>query len=92
MPGTDEAINAVPVLTFLVALWLLLFYFLKAGRAVKYISVPVMGGFITGICLEIITMQLPKLFGGDPGTGELPELLIHLFKEFKKFSFISFIL
>ena len=92
LPGTDEAINAVPVLTFLVALWLLLFYFLKAGRAVKYISVPVMGGFITGICLEIITMQLPKLFGGDPGTGELPELLIHLFKEFKKFSFISFIM
>ena len=29
--GSEEAINAVPVLTFLVGLWLLLFFFLKAG-------------------------------------------------------------
>ena len=90
--GTKEAENAIPVLTFIVALWLLLFYFLKAGRAVKYISVPVMGGFITGICLEIITMQLPKLFGGSPGTGELPELIIHLVKELPGFNLISFVL
>ena len=87
---SDEAINAVPVLTFIVGLWLMVFFLFKAGRAVKYISVPVMGGFITGICLEIIMMQLPKLFGGKPGTGELPELIIHLFREFKDFNLISF--
>ena len=90
--GSRESMAAVPVLTFLTALWLLLFYFLKAGRAVKYISVPVMGGFITGICLEIITMQIPKLFGGSPGTGEFPELIIHIFKELRHFNLLSFIL
>ncbi|SEQ24224.1 high affinity sulphate transporter 1 [Lachnospiraceae bacterium NE2001] len=90
--GSEEAINAVPVLTFLVGLWLLLFFFLKAGRAVKYISVPVMGGFITGICLEIISMQLPKLWGGGPGTGELPELILHWVTELKVFNPLSFCL
>lgn len=89
---SDEAINAIPVLTILVSFWLMLFYFLRAGRAVKYISVPVMGGFITGICLEIISMQIPKLWGGSPGTGELPELIIHMVKELKVFSPLSFIL
>ena len=51
-----------------------------------------MGGFITGICLEIITMQLPKLYGGTPGTGELPELLLHIFHEFKAFNALSLLL
>ena len=90
--GSEEAINAVPVLTFLVGLWLLLFFFLKAGRAVKYISVPVMGGFITGICLEIISMQTPKLWGGNPGTGELPELILHMFSELKSLNPLSLLL
>lgn len=90
--GSEEAINAVPVLTFLVGLWLLLFFFLKAGRAVKYISVPVMGGFITGICLEIISMQIPKLWGGSPGTGELPELILHMFSELKSLNPLSLLL
>ena len=90
--GSDEAVKTVPVITLLVSLWLLLFYIIKAGRAVKYISVPVMGGFITGICIEIISMQIPKLFGGDPGTGELPELILHIVHEFSKFNAVSFLL
>ena len=69
--GSDEAIAVVPVLTFFVALWLLAFYFMKAGKLVNYISAPVMGGFITGICTTIILMQVPKLMGGNAGTGEL---------------------
>ena len=90
--GSDEAVQTVPVITLLVSLWLLLFYILKAGRAVKYISIPVMGGFITGICIEIISMQIPKLFGGAPGTGELPELIIHIFRELSVFNLVSFLL
>ena len=42
--GTKEAMAAVPVLTFFVALWLLAFYFMKAGKLVNFISAPVMGG------------------------------------------------
>lgn len=76
--GSSEAIAAVPVLTFFVAVWLLAFYFMKAGKLVNYISAPVMGGFITGICTTIILMQVPKLMGGTAGVGELIELAEHI--------------
>ena len=71
---------AVPVMTFFVALWLLAFYFMKAGKLVNYISAPVMGGFITGICTTIILMQIPKVMGGTSGTGEFFELAEHIYK------------
>ena len=70
--GSKEALSVVPQLTFFVAVWLFAFYLMKAGKLVNYISAPVMGGFITGICTTIILMQLPKLMGGTAGTGELP--------------------
>ena len=76
--GSSEAIAAVPVLTLFVAVWLLVFYFMKAGKLVNYISAPVMGGFITGICTTIILMQVPKLMGGTAGVGELIELVEHI--------------
>lgn len=76
--GSREAMQVVPVLTFFVALWLLAFYVIKAGKLVNYISAPVMGGFITGICTTIILMQIPKLMGGTAGVGELPELIEHI--------------
>lgn len=78
--GTREAMAAVQMLTFLVALWLLVFYLVKAGKLVNYISAPVMGGFITGICTTIILMQVPKLMGGTAGTGEFFELAEHILK------------
>ena len=79
--GSNEALAVVPVLTLFVALWLLAVYFMRAGKLVNYISAPVMGGFITGICTTIILMQLPKLMGGTAGTGEFLELAEHIAKE-----------
>lgn len=76
--GSPEAAAFVPVITMLVGVWLLLFSVLKAGKLVAYISTPVMGGFISGICTTIILMQIPKILGGSSGTGELPELLAHI--------------
>ena len=76
--GSTEALAAVPMLTFFVALWLLIFSLLKAGKLVNYISAPVMGGFITGICTTIILMQMPKLMGGTAGVGEFLELAEHI--------------
>ena len=76
--GSKEALAAVPVLTAYVALWLLAFYVMRAGKLVNYISAPVMGGFITGICTTIILMQVPKLLGGTAGTGEFFELAEHI--------------
>ncbi|NCC67753.1 MAG: SulP family inorganic anion transporter, partial [Clostridia bacterium] len=77
--GSDEAIRVIPAITLFVALWLLLFSLLKGGKIVNYISSPVMGGFITGIGVTIILMQLPKLMGSEAGTGELVELAKSLF-------------
>lgn len=78
-PGSAEAMRIVPVLTLYVALWLAVFALVRADRAVDYISEPVMGGFISGVCCEIILMQVPKLLGSGTGTGELFELLEHIF-------------
>ncbi len=90
--GSTEAIVAVPVMTFFVAVWLLAFYFMKAGKLVNYISAPVMGGFITGICTTIILMQIPKIIGGTSGTGEFFELAEHIFETGKHINIPSVIM
>ena len=76
---SPDALACVPVIAFFAGLWLLLFYCLHADRIVDFISTPVMGGFISGISLTIIFMQIPKLMGSGAGSGELPELLHHIF-------------
>ena len=90
--GSKEALEIVPVITFFVALWLVAFYLMHAGKLVNYISAPVMGGFITGICSTIILMQVPKLMGGSSGTGELLELLEHIGETIKQINSQSLIL
>lgn len=90
--GSKEALSAVPELTLLVAIWLLAFYLMKAGKLVNFISAPVMGGFITGICTTIILMQLPKLLGGTAGTGELPELAEHIVQTLPDINCVSLVL
>lgn len=87
-----EALILVPVTALLVAFWFLILFVLKAGRIVKYVSVPVMGGFISGVGLTIILMQVPKLFGGAPGTGELPALLLNIWEQRGMFHPLSFAL
>lgn len=86
---SKEAMALVPTVAFLVAGWFILFYFIKAGRIVKYISTPVMGGFISGVGVTIILMQLPKLWGGSAGTGELLTLIKNIYREFSHFNVMS---
>lgn len=90
--GSKEALAAVPLITLFVALWLFAFYLMKAGKLVSYISAPVMGGFITGICTTIILMQLPKLMGGNAGVGEFFELAEHIIDTAKNINIPSLIL
>lgn len=90
--GSPEAMRLVPVITLVTAAWLFLFFVIRAGRLVNYISTPVMGGFISGIGSTIILMQVSKLFGGNAGTGELFELLYHIWKELDSFNWLSAIL
>lgn len=73
--GSEKAMQLVPVISLLVAGWFVVFFFLKAGRIVNYISNPVMGGFITGVGLTIIMMILPKVLGGSAGTGSVITLV-----------------
>ncbi len=87
--GSQEAMELVPVITLATACWLLIFFVIKAGKLVNYISTPVMGGFISGIGCTIILMQVSKLFGGSAGTGELFELIVHIVGEFDNFNIIS---
>ncbi len=88
--GSEQAISAVPLTAFFTAFWLLMFYFLKAGKIVQYISEPVMAGFVSGICCTIILMQIPKLFGGSAGNGEAPELIKHIIEQAPEFNLWSF--
>lgn len=90
--GSEEAMRAVPVLTLFVALWLFAFSYMKAGKLVNYISAPVMGGFITGICTTIILMQIPKLFGGSAGVGDFFELAVHIGESLEKLNLPSLLL
>lgn len=90
--GSKEAMMVVPVITLFVAVWLFAFYMMKAGQLVNYISAPVMGGFITGICTTIILMQFPKILGGTSGTGEFIELAEHIIKTMQHINNASLIL
>ena len=88
--GIMIAAVSIPIsMALFVGLWLLLFYFLKAGKLVTFISTPVMGGFISGIALTIILMQIPKIMGGKSGSGELPELLKHLYETALHINWVS---
>lgn len=89
---SEKALQMVPLISLLVALWFLVFYAFRAGRVIKYISTPVMGGFISGVGATIILMQVPKLFGGEPGTGEAILLLEHIVLELDEFHVLSAIL
>ncbi len=90
--GSAEALSVVPAISVLVALWFVIFRTARAGRMVKYISNPVMGGFISGVGLTIILMQIPKLFGGNPGVGEVIVLIPHIIRELQSFNWVSCVL
>lgn len=88
-PGSKEAINYIPALALCTGLWLIFFFFIKADRIVSFISTPVMGGFISGIALTIILMQIPKLMGNSAGSGEILELTEHLYNASKHVHWLS---
>ena len=90
--GSPEAMAYVPMIALFSGLWLLLFYFLKAGRMVDFISTPVMGGFISGIAVTIIMMQIPKILGSGSGSGELLELVEHIVEACRDINWLSVLL
>lgn len=69
---SEQAMLYIPLVALFTGLWLVLFYFLRADKIVDFISTPVMGGFISGIAVTIILMQVPKLMGSPAGRGRVP--------------------
>lgn len=87
--GSEQAMLYIPMVALFTGLWLLLFYALKADRIVDFISTPVMGGFISGIAVTIIFMQVPKLMGGMAGRGEILELSRHIWNTLPFINWLS---
>lgn len=61
--GTQQIVDVMPLLTLLTALFLLLFWLLRAGKLVRYVPSPVMHGFIAGISAAVVIAQIPTLLG-----------------------------
>lgn len=91
-PGSREALNYISALALFTGLWLLFFYFIRADRMVGFISTPVMGGFISGIALTIILMQIPKLMGSSAGSGEIIELAEYIYSAARNIHWLSLLL
>ena len=66
---SKEALEIVPLMSIMVAIWFIIFYIIRAGRVVKYISTPVMGGFISGVGATIILYAIPAVKGVEFGNG-----------------------
>lgn len=58
-----ERVDAMIILAILTGLFLIAFGLLKLGRLMKYISYPVMRGFLYGVGLLLILNSIPDLVG-----------------------------
>lgn len=87
---SEQAMLYIPLVALFTGLWLVLFYFLRADKIVDFISTPVMGGFISGIAVTIILMQVPKLMGSPAGRGEFLELAKHIWNSLPYINWLSF--
>lgn len=67
--GQDAIVSAMPLLTLLTALFLLLLGWAGAGRLIRRMPLPVMHGFIFGIALTVVIGQVPLLLGTTADTS-----------------------
>ncbi len=86
--------NAFPVIfsTFILAgIFQVVFGFLKFGKYIRYIPYPVVSGFMSGIGIIIILMQVFPLLGGISPKG-ITNIFIHLPDAFREMQIESAIL
>lgn len=67
--GQDTIAAAMPLLTLLTALFLLLLGWAGAGRLIRRMPLPVMHGFIFGIAITVVIGQIPLLLGTTADTS-----------------------
>lgn len=68
--GTDDFVALTAGLALLVGLLFLFFGLLKLGWVADFVSRPVMQGFITGVVLVTIIVQVPPLLGIEIDGGD----------------------
>lgn len=90
--GSQEALYVVPVLTFFCGIFLMLFAAVNLGRFIKYISMPVMNGFITGIALSIFFGQVPKLMDVPSNRSQILGNIRAIITQLPNTNWFSFIL
>lgn len=88
--GSQQAFYIVPVLSFFCGIFLMLFAIVNLGRFTKYISMPVMSGFITGVALSILFGQIPKLMGISADRSQLLGNLRAIVTQVGKTNWFSF--
>ena len=78
--GVYTSLGGSPELVFtavvLAGLLQIAFGFLKVGQFIRLVPYPVVSGFMSGIGVIIIALQLARLFGHEPeGGGTIPALI-----------------
>jgi high affinity sulfate transporter 1 len=69
----DQFLTTTAALAICVGLAALIAGVLRLGFLANFISEPVLKGFIVGLSLTILSGQVPKLFGVEPGSGDFFE-------------------
>ena len=81
-PETPEFVVLTTALAIAAGVVAVLAGLLHLGRVAQFFSASVLVGFVSGLAVVVAVKQLPKLFGIEPGTGNvwerLYDLIIHL--------------
>ena len=83
---TASFLSALPTLTLLVGLILVLAALLRLGFIANFISAPVLTGFKAGIALVIVSKQIPNLLGIHIAKGSFLHNLAAIWTELPKTS------
>ncbi|MFN2364816.1 MAG: SulP family inorganic anion transporter, partial [Halarsenatibacteraceae bacterium] len=88
--SSDQYLEAVLLLTFMMGLFQILLALLKLGDLVNYISRSVIGGLTTGVAIIIFSSQLANLFGLDlPSAPNVFMELYHFIINIDQINFYS---
>jgi SulP family sulfate permease len=72
----SQGASALLALCVLIGLFQLLFGFLKLGTLARFVPLPVLVGFSTGVAFQLFLLQLPKAFDASIGN---PETFLEIF-------------
>jgi SulP family sulfate permease len=78
-PGTPEFITLSAALAMTAGFVAVLAGLLHLGRVAQFFSASVLTGFVSGLAVLVAVKQLPKMFGIEPGSGNVWERLYDLF-------------